>query len=101
MFKKACPESFRRVRPARPQPFPAFVAHFGGVGLTRGAYSQYVSVNAEKSGKSVSPKVRQNGDHVCASRFGKARERCWRLFSTLPSRKNESLDIHNSLRSTG
>jgi len=43
MFKKACPESFRRVYPARPQPFPAFVAHFGGVGLTRGEYTLYVS----------------------------------------------------------
>ncbi|MDA0740021.1 MAG: hypothetical protein O3A59_14000 [Nitrospirae bacterium] len=52
--------------------------------LTRGAYSQYVSANAAKSGKSVSPKVRQKGDYVCASRFGKARERRWRLFSTFP-----------------
>ncbi len=30
--------------------------------LTSGAYSQYVSANAAKSGKSVSPKVRKKGD---------------------------------------
>ncbi len=32
-------------RPARPQGFPAFIAkgYFGGVGLVRGAYTEYVS----------------------------------------------------------
>ncbi len=44
---------------ARPQSLLAFVAkgYFGGVGLARGAYMEYVSANAAKSGKSVSPKV--------------------------------------------
>jgi len=93
MFKKACPEFFRRVYPARPQPFPAFVAHFGGVGLTRGAYSWYVSANAAKSGKSVSPKVRQKGDLPARSRSGRqgtlwlvsrSFSEGWRLFSTFP-----------------
>jgi len=55
--------------------------------LTRGAYSQYVSANAAKSGKSVRPKVRKKGDDACASHFGKARERRWRLFSTFPTKK--------------
>ena len=39
--------------------------------MTRGAYSQYVSANAAKSGKSVSPKVRQKGDLPTRSRFGR------------------------------
>jgi len=62
---------FKKVRPARPQPFPAFVAHFGGVGLTRGAYFLYVSANAAKSGKSVSPKIRKKGDLPTRSRFNR------------------------------
>ncbi len=66
------PSAPRRALPrVRPQPFPVFVAHFGGVGLTRGAYPQYVSANAAKSGKSVSPKVRQKGDLPTRSRYGR------------------------------
>ncbi len=37
--------------------------------LTRGAYSQYVSANAAKSGKSVSPKVRQMGENAAGDFF--------------------------------
>ncbi|MEC4674603.1 MAG: hypothetical protein VST68_10475 [Nitrospirota bacterium] len=36
---------------------------------TRGAYSQYVSANAAKSGKSVSPKVRHNGENAAGGFF--------------------------------
>ncbi len=34
-----------------------------------GAYSQYVSANAAKSGKSVSPKVRQTGENAAGGFF--------------------------------
>jgi hypothetical protein len=37
--------------------------------LTRGAYSPYVSTNAAKSGKSVSPKVRQKGENAAGGFF--------------------------------
>ncbi len=37
--------------------------------LTRGAYSQYVSANAVKSGKSVNPKVRHNGENAAGGFF--------------------------------
>ncbi len=37
--------------------------------LARGAYSQYVSANAAKSGKSVSPKVRQKGENAAGGPF--------------------------------
>ncbi len=37
--------------------------------LTRGAYTVYVSPNAAKSGKSVSPKVRQKGENAVGGFF--------------------------------
>ena len=37
--------------------------------LARGAYSQYVSANGAKSGKSVSPSVRHNGKNVTGEFF--------------------------------
>ncbi|MEC4674530.1 MAG: hypothetical protein VST68_10110 [Nitrospirota bacterium] len=37
--------------------------------LTRGTYSQYMSANAAKSGKSVSPKVRQPGENAVGGFF--------------------------------
>ncbi len=42
--EQACPREGGG-RPARPQGFPAFIAkgYFGGVGLVRGAYTEYVS----------------------------------------------------------
>ncbi len=37
--------------------------------LTRGAYTVYVNANAAKSGKSVSPKVRQKGENAAGGFF--------------------------------
>ena len=76
MFKKACPESLRRVRPARPQPFPAFVAHFGEVGLARGAYSSYVSTAKRRPCLCEARERRWLVSHS----LGEG----WRLFSTFP-----------------
>jgi hypothetical protein len=46
--------------------------------LTRGAYSQYVSANAAKSGKSVSPKVRQNGENAAGGFFQHSLSSGWK-----------------------
>ncbi len=45
---------------------PGLPNYFGGVGLARGAYREYVSANGAKSAKAVSPEVTKH------------RERCWR-----------------------
>jgi len=60
-------------RPARPQSFPTFVAkgYFGGVGLARGAYTEYIST----------PKARERSWLVCRS-LGEG----WRPFSTFPEK---------------
>ncbi|MEC4673687.1 MAG: hypothetical protein VST68_05825 [Nitrospirota bacterium] len=42
--------------------------------LTRGRYSQYVSANAAKSGKSVSPKVRETGENAAGGPFDRAQD---------------------------
>jgi len=53
MFKKACPESYRRV-------FSKAAAI-----LMRGAYSQYMSANVAKSDRSVSPKTAKGRPCLC------------------------------------
>ena len=54
--------------------------------LARGAYSQYVSANVAKSGKCVSPKVRQTGENATGGPFDIAQDM---LFQHSHSTKNQ------------
>ena len=61
MFKKACPEILTE----------------GSAQQGRSRFDARSVLSVREHGKRATP--------VCASRFGKARERRWRLFSTFPS----------------
>jgi len=75
MFKKACLSLSEGSSPVlslaegKAAALPGLRSHFGGVGLTRGAYSQYMST----------AKGRERRWPVCRS-LGEG----WRLFSTFP-----------------
>ena len=62
---------------ARPQGFPAFVAHFGGVGLARGAYTEYVSAPKARPAR-AKPLRRRLGTQLAA-------------FSNIPRKGSEDL----------
>ena len=51
--------------------------------LTRGAYFQYVSASGATR-QVCEPEGQAKWRRCLASRFGKAKERRWRLFSTFP-----------------